>query len=70
MIPPFDLLIFVSCQDENIYFRAWESHLKTRTRNLQVTQRIGWPGDIRSVELNSAKGEAVVVFEDEEGILL
>ena len=27
-------------------------------------------GDISSVELNSAKGEAVVVFEDEEGILL
>ena len=27
-------------------------------------------GDIRSVELNSAKGEAVVVFEDEEGYLL
>ena len=25
-------------------------------------------GDIRSVELNSAKGEAVVVFEHEEGI--
>ena len=25
-------------------------------------------GDIRSVELNSTKGEAVVVFEDEEGI--
>ena len=27
-------------------------------------------GDIRSVELNSAKGEAVVVFKDEEGKLL
>ena len=27
-------------------------------------------GDIRSVELNSANGEAVVVFEDGEGILL
>ena len=25
-------------------------------------------GDIHSVELNSTKGEAVVVFEDEEGI--
>ena len=47
---------------QSITKRELEIYFKSRKRS--------GGGDIRSVELNSANGEAVVVFEDDEGILL
>ena len=47
---------------ESITKRELEIHFQSRKKS--------GGGDIQVVELNSTKGEAVVVFEDEEGYLL